>query len=714
MRSLEDNVESLKPFFYPGSVAVIGASREEASIGYRLLESLQGSHFTGTIIPVNPHATEIAGLRTFPSLQDIPSQVDLAVIAVPAGLVLSIIDDCAAMQVPAAILITAGFSETGGFGTSLEQQLRERVRRYGIRLIGPNCFGLMNLDPAISLNATYTPIVPPTGRVALASESGGLGLAVVMATRRVNLGISSFVSVGNHADVTVNDLLEYWEQDPNTDVILLYLESIVDPHRFKRIAERVGQNKPIVVLKAGRTPAGQSAAGSHTAALATNDAAVDALFAQCGVIRAKTLEEFLALATGLSNQPRPYGRRVGILTNSGGPGVLCADSCTAEGLRAPELSKPTQSMLASFLPQIAALRNPVDVIGFATEEQHARAVDTMLTSDELDALIIVHVSVRAKDNEPVAAGIIRGIRATRQAGHTKKPVYLCWMAEGDLDRTFTVDGEAIPTYRHPEIPARIISHALAYDAWQKQPPGQVSGYIDVAVPEAKAICAKALTERGSGWLTTEETQAILRAMKVPLVPGGIAASVDDAVKLAQKIGFPVAVKLASHQIVHKTEMGGVRLNLADEGAVRDAFESIRAKLTQAHNLSAMEGVLVQPMLSGSVEVMVGVTRDPLFGPLVAFGLGGIHVEVLGDLQLRVAPLTDRDAAEMVRAIKGHRLLTGYRRQPAVDLKAIEEVLLRISSLTEAIPEISEIDLNPIFALPPGQGCQIVDARIRVG
>ena len=713
MRSLEDNVESLKPFFYPGSVAVIGASREEASIGYRLLESLQGSHFTGTIIPVNPHATEIAGLRTFPSLQDIPSQVDLAVIAVPAGLVLSIIDDCAAMQVPAAILITAGFSETGGFGTSLEQQLRERVRRYGIRLIGPNCFGLMNLDPAISLNATYTPIVPPTGRVALASESGGLGLAVVMATRRVNLGISSFVSVGNHADVTVNDLLEYWEQDPNTDVILLYLESIVDPHRFRRIAERVGQNKPIVVLKAGRTPAGQSAAGSHTAALATNDAAVDALFAQCGVIRAKTLEEFLALATGLSNQPRPDGRRVGILTNSGGPGVLCADSCTAEGLRAPELSKPTQSMLASFLPQIAALRNPVDVIGFATEEQHARAVDTMLTSDELDALIIVHVSVRAKDNEPVAAGIIRGIRATRQAGITKKPVYLCWMAEGDLDRTFTVDGEAIPTYRHPEIPARIISHALAYDAWQKQPPGQVSGYIDVDVPEAKAICAKALTERGSGWLTTEEIQAILRAMKVPLVPGGIAASVDDAVKLAQKIGFPVAVKLASHQIVHKTEMGGVRLNLAEEGAVRDAFESIRAKLTQAHNLSAMEGVLVQPMLSGSVEVMVGVTRDPLFGPLVAFGLGGTHVEVLGDLQLRVAPLTDRDAVEMVRAIKGHRLLTGYRGQPATDLKAIEEVLLRISHLTEAIPEISELDLNPIFALPPGQGCRIVDTRIRV-
>lgn len=712
VRSLEDNVESLKPFFYPGSVAVIGASREEASIGSRLLESLQGSHFTGTIIPVNPHAAEIAGLRTFPSLRDIPFQVDLAVIAVPAGLVLSIIDDCAAIQVPAAILITAGFSETGGFGTSLEQQLRERVHRYGIRLIGPNCFGLMNLDPVISLNATYTPIVPPTGRVALASESGGLGLAVVMAARRVNLGVSSFVSVGNHADVTVNDLLEYWERDRNTDVILLYLETVVDPQRFRHIAERVGRSKPIVALKAGRTQTGQDAAGSHTAAMATNDKAVDALFAQCGVIRAKTIEEFLALATGLSAQSRPQGMRIGILTNSGGPGVVCADSCAAERLTVPELSEQTQSVLASFLPRMAALRNPVDVIGFATEEQHARAVETMLTSDELDALIIVHVSVRAKDNEPVAAGIMSGIRAARQAGH-KQPVYLCWMAEGDLDRSFIVDGEVIPTYRHPEIPAQIIHRAIAYEAWRKQPSGRTPLYSDVDLETAKKICTKVLADRGPGWLTTHESHSLLAAMKVSLVSGGLAITPEEAVRLAQKIGYPVAIKLASHQIVHKTEIGGVQLNLRDEQAVREAFNTIRSRLAQAGQLEAMDGVIIQPMLSGGVEVMVGVTRDPLFGPLIAFGLGGIHVEILGDLQLRVAPLTDRDAAEMIRGIKGYRLLTGHRGQPAIDLEALEETLLRVSRLVEEILEISELDLNPIFALPEGQGCRVVDARIRV-
>ena len=707
-------VDSLKPLFHPRSVAVIGASRETSHIGYRLLESLQEGHFAGTIIPINPHATEIAGLPVFPSLRAIPGPVDLALIAVPPNAALAVIDDCAAKQVTAAILITAGFAETGTLGISLEQQLREKVRQHGIRLIGPNCFGLMNLDPAVRLNATYTPIVPPAGRVAIASESGGLGLAMVTAARRLNLGLSSFVSVGNHADVTVNDLLEYWEQDQATDVILLYLETVVDPQRFRQIAERVGRKKPIIVLKAGRTQAGQSAAGSHTAALATNETAVEALFKQSGVIPVKTLEEFLSLATGLSGQRLPAGLRVGILTNSGGPGVLCADSCAAEGLTVPELSEQTQSALAAFLPPTAALRNPVDVIGLATEEQHARAVETVLTADEVDVLIIVHVPARVEDNPPVAAGIVRGIRAARQAVGRGKPVYICWMAEGDLERTFTVEGETIPTYPHPEIPARIISHAVAYETRRRQPTGEVPSYKNIDLSKAKLICAKALSERGTGWLTIEETHALLAAMQLALVQGAVATSAEEAVKLACKMGFPVAVKLASHKIVHKTEVGAVRLHLADEQAVRTAFEAIRSRLAQDHKLEAMEGVLVQPMLPGGIEVMVGMTRDPLFGPLLAFGLGGIHVEILGDVQFRITPLTDHDAAQMVREIKGYRLLQDYRGHPAADVEAIKEVLLRLSRLVEEVSEISELDLNPIFALPEGQGCKIADARIRLG
>lgn len=703
----------LTSFFRPRTVAVVGASRDPAGIGHRILLALLSGQFAGTIIPINPQATEVAGLKAFPSLTAIPEPVDLAIIAVPPALVLSVIDECAVKQVPAAVLITAGFAETGETGLSLEQQLREKVHRHGIRLIGPNCFGLMNLDPTVRLNATYTPAIPPTGRVALASESGGMGLAVVTAATRLNLGLSGFVSVGNHVDVSVLDLLEYWEQDESTGVILLYLETIVDPRRFRHIAGRVGKKKPIIVLKAGRTQAGQTAAGSHTAALATNDRAVDALFTQCGVIRAKTLDEFLALATGLSAQPIPQGRSVGILTDSGGPGVLCADSCATEGLTVPELSGPAQSALASFLPPTAALRNPVDVIGFATEDQHARAVETMLTADSLDTLIIVHVSVSSEDNPPVAAGIVRGIRAARRISGKRKPVYICWMAEGDLDRTFTVDEETIPTYRHPEIPARVINRALTYTTWQHERPGQTPRYPDADMDQARAICAGALSRRGPGWLTTQETRALLAAMKLPLAQGRIAATADEAVRISGEIGFPVAVKLASRTILHKTEIGGVHLNLADEQSVRDAFESIKARLAQEGKPDAMEGVLIQPMLSGGVEVMAGVTRDPLFGPLLAFSLGGIHVEILGDVQFRVTPLTDRDATEMVKEIKGARLLQGYRGKPAADTAALSDVLLRLSRLVEEIPEISELDLNPIFALPEGQGCRIADARIRV-
>lgn len=703
----------LRPFFYPRGVAVIGASREPTGIGHRIVSSLLGAGFTGAIYPVNPHANEIAGLPAFPSAHAIPGTVDLAVIALPPPLVPGAIDDCGAKGIPAVVLITAGFAETGTEGHEREADLLAHVRRHGMRLIGPNCFGLMQLDPAVRLNATYTPMTPPVGRVALASESGGLGLAVVTAARRLNLGLSSFVSVGNHADVSVLDLLEYWEQDRATDVILLYLETVVNPPRFRQIAERVGRTKPIVALKAGRTSAGRSAAGSHTAALATDDTAVDALFAQCGVIRVNTLEEFHGLATGLSAQTIPRGRRIGILTNSGGPGVLCADSCAANGLAVPALSPSTETRLAAFLPPTAALRNPVDLIGFATEEQHARSVETLLTAEELDALIIVHVSVRPNDNDPVAAGLLRGIRAARQAIGRNKPVYICWLAEGDRERAFAVDGETIPTYPHPEDPARVIAHALAYDTWRRQPAGQISRVPAVQLEQARTICTKALAARGPGWLSVEETVAVLSAMQLPLIPSRFARTADEAIAHARALGFPVAVKLASHTLTHKTEVGGVQLHLTDDAAVHAAFEAIRNRLTQDRRLDAMDGVLVQAMASDGVEVMAGMTREPLFGPLLAFGLGGIYVDVLRDTQFRVSPITDRDAADMVKGIKGHRLLEGYRGKPAADVTALEDLLLHLSHLVEAVPEIAELDLNPIMALPAGQGCLIVDARIRV-
>lgn len=704
---------SLRPFFHPQSVAVIGASRDPKSIGFRLLEALTGNQYRGRIYPVNPKATELAGLRVYPSLRSISGPVDLAVIAVPRDSVLSVVDDCAEKGVCALVVITAGFAEAGADGAALQKRLADKVRQHGMRMIGPNCFGLMNTDPNVRLNATFTSLFPPSGHVAMSSQSGALGIATLAGARRFHLGISSFVSVGNKADVSSNDLLQYWEEDPATEVILLYVESFGNPRRFARIARRVSRCKPIIAVKAGRTKSGGRAASSHTAALAASDVAVDALFHQSGVMRTETLDEMLALATGLAAQPLPSGRRVGIITNAGGPAILCTDACEAGGLVVPELSSQTKKELATFLPSAAALNNPVDLIASATPEQYAKVIETLLAADEIDALIILYMSVTVVDTAGIAQGIQSGIENGRNAGAKTKPVLIGWMAEGDLDRTFSFPAETIPTYSLPESSAFVLSKAASYVEWRQQPLGMVPDFDDLEFAGARKICATALSQRGAGWLTTEETRSLLSAMRLPVQSGGIARTADEVVALAKQIGYPVAVKLASHEIVHKTEIGGVQLNLMDERAVREAFDSIRTGLIPKNQLEAMEGVLVQPMVTGGVEVMVGVTHDPSFGPLIAFGLGGIHVEILGDVQFRITPLTDRDAAEMIRGIKGYRLLSGYRGHPAADVEAIEDILLRVARLVEEIPEISELDLNPIFALPPGQGCRIVDARIRV-
>ncbi|MEK6618316.1 MAG: GNAT family N-acetyltransferase, partial [Nitrospirota bacterium] len=601
---------SLRPLFQPRAVAVLGASRDPARIGNRLVQALVTNRFQGPIYPVNPKATEVAGLRSYPSVGDVPGPVDLAIIAVPRDAVLASVDQCAARGVRAVIVISAGFAEASAEGRELQKRLVEKVRQHGMRLVGPNCFGLVNADPSVRLNATFTPVFPPSGRVAMSSQSGALGLAILAAARRLQMGISTFVSVGNKADVSGNDLLQYWEEDPNTDVILLYLESFGNPRRFARIARRVSRRKPIVAVKAGRTQSGRRAAGSHTAALAASDVAVEALFRQTGVIRAETLEEMFALAAGLANQPLPAGRRVAIVTNAGGPAVLCTDACEAGGLVIPELSEETRARLAAFLPAAAAVKNPVDLIASATPDQYRKAIETILAADEVDALIVLYISVSEVDTAPIAEGILAGIAAGRAARGKGKPVLACWMAEGDRDRSLALTNETIPTYPLPEIPARVLSRAAAYAEWRTQPLGLIPDFQDLDLPLAREICAKALSQRGAGWLTAEETRIVLTAMGLPVQPGGVAQTEDDAVELARRVGFPVAVKLASHRLVHKTEIGGVRLSLKEEGAVRQAFREIRDRLAQDNNLDALEGVLVQPMVTGGVEVMVGVTHDP--------------------------------------------------------------------------------------------------------
>jgi len=704
---------SLQLFFRPRSVAVVGASREPSSIGYRLLDALLANRFHGPVYPVNPNASAVGTLRAYPSARELPEPVDLAVIAVPREAVLGVVDDCAARGVRALVVITAGFAEVGDEGRALQQALLDKVRGYGMRMVGPNCMGLLNTDPAIRLNATFAPVVPPQGRVALSSQSGALGLAILASARRLHLGLSTFVSVGNKADVSTNDLLEYWEEDEATSVILLYLESFGNPRRFARIARRVSRSKPIVAMKAGRTLAGKRAAGSHTAALASNEVAVDALFRQSGVIRAETLDEMFDIAATLGSQPLPRGRRVAVITNAGGPGILCADTCEAGGLVLPDLSDETKARLREFLPPAASVANPVDMIASAGPDHYRRTIETVLAAAEVDALVAIYLPLDQSAMAPVVDAIREGIAAGRAAGGSGKPVVACLMTAEGVNTLLDVGNEQIPAYGFPESAARVLSKVASYAEWRSRPLGTIPDFKDVRPESARTVCRKALHERGAGWLSTEETRTVLTVMGLPIAPGGVARTADEAESLAQALGFPVAVKLASHQLVHKTEIGGVHLNLMSEAAVRQAYDKIRDRLLQENNLAAMEGVLVQPMFSGGVEVMAGVTQDPLFGPLVAFGLGGIHVEILGDVRFRITPLTDRDAAEMVREIRGARLLEGYRGHPAADTAALEDLLLRLARLVEEIPEIKELDLNPIFALPPGEGCRIVDARIRV-
>ena len=714
MRDRLFTAASIRPFFKPQSVAVVGASRNPTSIGYRIMEGLVLNRFQGCIYPVNPKAKVICSMRAYASVRDLPEAVDLAVIVVPRDAVMSAVDDCAALGVRALIVISAGFAETNEEGRLLQEALVDKARGYGMRIVGPNCLGLLNSDPDVSLNASFSPVFPPHGTVGMSSQSGALGLAILALAKRLNLGLSTFVSIGNKADVSGNDLLQYWEGDDKTNVILLYMESIKNPRRFARIARRVSRSKPIVCVKGGRTTAGRRAAGSHTAALAAADTPVEALFQQTGVLRCDTLEEMFDLAAALSSQPLPEGNRVGVVTNAGGPGILASDTCEASGLLVPELNERIQSYLKEFLPAAAAVGNPVDMIASAPPEHFRKTVEAVLLDDDVDMVIVIYIPVGTAKNTAIDAAIEEGVASARAKGATNKPVLACLMVEEGTHAPLRVsDEESIPVYAFPESAARVMSKVSSYAAWLREPPGMIPEFTDIDPGRARAICQRALAERGAGWLSTEETRDVLQSYKLPVGDGGVAKSAQEAVELADQIGYPVAVKLASLTIVHKSDMGGVYLGLKNSDAVRKAFEEIQKKLVEIDQLDAMEGVLVQPMVSGGVEVMVGVTNDPVFGPLVAFGLGGVHVEILADICFRVTPLTDQDVDNMIQSIRGHRLLEGYRGHLPADIDAIKEILLRISLLVEDVPEILELDLNPIFALEPGKGCRIVDARIQV-
>ncbi|NIP60388.1 MAG: GNAT family N-acetyltransferase, partial [Gemmatimonadetes bacterium] len=713
----------LRPLFRPRSVAVAGASRDPESVGHRILVGLLHAGFQGTAYPVNPEAGQVASVRAWPSVSAIEEPVDLAVVAVPAHVVPAVVDDCADAGVEGLVVISAGFAEVGPEGQERQRRLLEQVRAHGMRMVGPNCLGLLHTDPEVRLNASFAPRMPPHGRIALCSQSGALGIAIIALARRLELGLSAFVSVGNKADVAADDLLEYWEEDPGSEILLFYLESFSRPRRFGRIARRVGRSKPIVVVKSGRSEAGGRAAGSHTAALSASDVAVDALFRQTGVLRAETLEEMFGIARALADQPLPRGRRFAVVTNSGGPAILCTDALEAAGIEVEGLSEETRSALEGFLPPAATTGNPVDMIASAGPEEYRRAVKTVLLDGDVDGLVVVYTPVGIFDTAKIGDAVADGVRAAREAGGAGKPVYASIV--GGEEQRYTLrhavddaperTGGAlrIPVYPFPEEIGRVAGSAARYAEWRASEPGAFPEFENQRLDEARATCRSALEERGSGWLSVAEARRVLELAGLRVPEGGVGTSPDHAVEIARRVGFPVAVKLASIEISHKTDIGAVKLGLEDPDGVRAAYAEIEEILEMRGQEGAMEGVLVQPMLEGAAEVMAGMSQDPVFGPVLAFGLGGIHVEVLRDVAFRVAPLTDRDAREMVREIRGYRLLEGYRGHPPADVAALEEGLLRLSLLVDAVEEIRELDLNPIFALEPGEGYRIADVRIRV-
>ena len=701
---------SIRPLLQPRAVAVIGVSRKRESLGRRVYDAIVAAGFAGPIYAVNPSAEDIDGRRTYASAGDLPPGIDLAVIAVPRDGVPAAVDECAAVGVKGLVVITAGFAEAGPGGRERQRQLLEKVRANGMRMVGPNCMGLLNTG--LLLNASFSPRFPPPGRIAFSSQSGALGLAILSLAADRGVGLSAFVSVGNKADVSGNDLLQYWEEDPSTSVILLYLESFGNPRRFVRLARRIALKKPIVAVKAGRTRAGSRAAGSHTAALAASEAAVEALFRQSGVIRADTIDEMFDVASCLDLQPLPAGTRVAIVTNAGGPGILAVDACGASGLSVPEFSEATRSRLAAFLPPAASVANPVDMIASAGPEEFRRSIEVALAAPDVDALLVIYTAVDSGQSPAILEAIRQGIADGRRAGATSKPILACVMAEAGRPQPLDAGDERIPAYAFPENAARALGRVAAYAAWRAQPAGLFWSFNDIHGEEARALCREIVECRGEDWLTTEELSRVCSAFGLPLVPGVAARSADEAAAIASVVGFPVAAKLHARGLLHKSDVDAVRLGLTTPQAVRRAFNELMAGARSRGD--SLESVDVQPMVTGGTESIVGVTRDSLFGPLVGVGLGGVNVEALGDVRFRLAPLTDRDASELVRELRGFQLLDGFRGRPRADIEALTDIVLRVSKLADEVPEVIELDLNPVIVLADGQGCRIVDARVKVG
>ena len=692
----------LRKLFNPESVAIVGASTHEGKIGHILVKNLLTYDYPGKIFPINPKASEILGLKAYSSLKNIPERVDLAIIAVKPVDVLETIKICGEKNIEAAIVISAGFKETGPKGAKLEQELKKLAKENGIRILGPNCLGL--IDTHSKLNASFATGMPEQGEIGFFSQSGAMCVAILDWVLGEKIGFSKFISLGNKTDISEIDMLIALGEDKNTKVILGYLEGIENGPAFIQVAQEVSKKKPIVIIKAGVTSAGAKAVSSHTGSLAGSESAYQAAFKQSGVIRAKTINELFNYALAFVKQPLPKGPRVAILTNSGGPGIIAADACDQSALQLVRLNSETAEKLRSFLPPVASFVNPIDIIGDAHFDRYDQALKVLLEASNVDAVIVILTPTATIEIKETAKAVVK------HAQKTNKPILCSFMGKMQVEKGVRyLKKHGIPNYLCPEDAVMVLEKMWQRQHWLSQP---LSTYFQIQADRARVRYLLEMAKRqGRFHLTETEAREILKAYGFSLPQTRLARTKEDAVEAAKNIGFPVVLKIVSPDISHKTDVGGVILKLETPQAVKEAFTEIMLRVKEKFPKAAIYGISVQEMIQGAKETIIGFTRDPQFGPLLMFGLGGIYVEILKDVSFRIAPIGKREALEMIREIKTYPLLRGIRGEPPTDVSALVEGILALNQMALDFPEIIEAEINPFLVRT--KGSTAVDARLTI-
>ena len=698
--------EILDKIMKPKSIAVIGASTKPKTIGSEIMQRLRDYKFNGKIYPVNPKGGIIEGFQAYTNIGEVPGEVDLAVIVVNAKFVLDTIDQCHAKGIKGICIITAGFKETGKEGAEMEKKLLEKVREYGMRCVGPNCLGVLNTNPEVKMDATFAESLPVRGDIGFVSQSGALGGGILNILKDLNIGFAQFVSIGNQADINAETMLEYWENDDDVKQILLYMESIQNPANFRKLASRITKKKPILALKSGRSAAGASAASSHTGSLAGADKAAAALLKQSGVIREFSLKNLFANAKAFSNCPIPQGNRVAIITNSGGPGIMATDAICESGMQMAKITDETKEKLRSFLPSAASVKNPIDMIASAPIEHYIQTLETVIADDNVDMIMVIYLPFLGLKDIDVAQALI-----DIKAKNPQKPIVGVFMTTSDFFGKIANMEVNMPFYMYAEEAAEALLRLDQQRQWMEKPVGKAPCY-DVDRAKAASIIKQSIDE-GRAQLTTRESIDVLDAYGIRVCKSGFATNIDEVVTVGNSIGYPVVMKMTSKTTSHKTDVGGVRVNIQSEEQLRAEYNDLIEKLTEKGLIDGLEGVIIQEMVKGNREMVCGIATDPQYGPMMMFGLGGVFVEVMKDVTFRIAPLTDVDAEEMIKSVKAYKLLEGARGTKPAQMEQIQETLLRLSQLVTDFKFIDELDINPLLiSEKTGEGIA-VDGRIKV-